>query len=629
MRLLLFLLLFLKFAYLSTQTITADKTVAKDNFIYGNWPAALKEYLKLLEKDSNDATYNYRAGICYLQMFTDRDKAVYHLEKAVKYKVGEKDAAFMLAKAYHLNYNFDQAIVKYNEAINSSTDQNLIKRARQYIEMCNYAKKMIENPLKKIEIKNLGANVNSPEPDYTPYLDEKHSALYFSTRRSKGNPGYVAADGLVTSDIFYCTDLDGEWSKSKSMAGGISTSNDEEIVGLTPEGNTMFLNYFDFVVKDDVLISDKQGKQFKKPVLLPSPVNTSTSREYTGCYHPKEEMIFFSSDKPGGKGGLDIYYTKKIGEGIWTQPVNVEELNTPFDDAFPHIMSDGETMYFASEGHHSMGGFDIFQCKWDTTYKKWVNIENIGYPINTVENDYHIAFDNTGRTAYISSFREHDTQGDLDIYEVTFLDVEPRISTVVGKLYYLAPIDYTDYIEFVTCEKEGVKKRFVQEYLPDDTWKIIDQKREAIKEGFEYITYITLEKDGVTKIFTLDKLPDDHKSYRFINIESKLLPKKNYKKDPSLPPHTKVYIDDGNIDAFDLRTGNKEGEYHVSKKSKRFVMALHEGEHELMIKLDGYEDLKTSVKVPGKSSYQFKIDREFQLTPKSPPAPIHYKNLEN
>lgn len=610
----------------STISQDANKSTAKDNFVFGAWRLARQEYLALLKEDSTNAQYNYRVGICYLQLFEDRNKAVHYLKKAIKYKTTEKDAPFMLAKAYHLNYEFKQAIEKYNEAISSSTDLVLIERAKLYIDMCHTAQKMVENPLKEIEIKNLGPNVNSPEPDYLPYLQEDHSVLFFTTRRTKGNPGYLAWDGLYTSDIFLTTDKEGEWSKARAIGGAVGSSNDEEIVGLSPDGEAMFINFFDFKTKEDIQWSQKINKQYKKPESMADPVSLPNSQEISACLTKDKQAVYFASNRVGGKGGLDIYFTRRLPNGGWAIPVNVEELNTPFDDAYPNIVSSGDKMYFSSEGHGSMGGYDIFSCQWDTTTKKWINIQNIGYPLNTPENDYNITFDNTGRTAYISTFRKQDSMGDVDIYEVTFLDVESRVSTVIAQLYYNAPIDYQNYQTFVFCQKNGITKKFIPEYMPDtNEWKVLERKVEILKPGLEYKTYITLQKGGIKTTYPIEKLPADHKTYEFVNIESKPLPIKDFKL-ALLPTHTKVYLSEGKIDLFDDQ-GKKTASFNVSPNNKRVVMVLHEGSNDVKFNVEGFKSLASEIHVPGKSSYQFKLDKEFELVPLDKAPAVHYSKI--
>ena len=127
--------------------------------------------------------------------------------------------------------------------------------------------------------------------------------------------------------------------------------------------------------------------------------------------------MYFSSDRPGGKGGLDIYSVKKLPNGVWAQPVNVEQLNTPYDDDAPFIHSDNRTLYFSSKGHKTMGGFDIFMSIHNEETGNWSEPQNMGYPLNTADDDIYFVWSADGERGYFSSFRE-DGYGDLDIYVV-------------------------------------------------------------------------------------------------------------------------------------------------------------------------------------------------------------------
>ncbi len=616
-------------AQVNPQQQPGDKAAAKDNYLYGDWKAAMLEYETLLKKDSTNATYNYRAGICYLQTYTNRKKAIEHLEKAIKYKVSEKDAPFMLAKAYHLDMQFDMAIEKYKVALKTTVDPNLINRAKLYVQMCENGKKMVANPLKNIKIENLGPDINSPEPDYYPFIDEVQSTLFFSTKRSKGNSGYLAWDGLYSSDIFISNEKDGKWGKPRTIGGAVGTPQDEEIVGLTPDASHLIINFFDFIIKDDIMVSEKQGKQYKKPELFSLLIDNPATKETSGCFLPDKKTLYFSSTRAGGKGGIDIWMSKKLPTGDWSDPINLDYLNTEWDDAFPHVSSDGNTMFFASEGYESMGGYDIYKCQWDTATKKWINIKNMGYPINSVFNDYNISMDITGRTGYISTFRKENSVGDLDIFEVTFLNVEPRISSVIGKLYYSVPIDYNDYQEFITYEKNGVKKRFVPTYLPDTLqWKFIKKEKEMLKPGTEYKSFVTVKKGETTKVFSTEKIPTDIKGYEFVNIDHKLSPIKNYQpKSSSLPKETRIFFSEAFIKVFEKESNKKVGEYRPNPANNRFLMALSEGNYILKIEADGFKPEELSLSVLGKSSYKFQFEKDFPLTPIKAPESINYTEI--
>lgn len=163
--------------------------------------------------------------------------------------------------------------------------------------------------------------------------------------------------------------------------------------------------------------------------------------------------------------------------------------------------------------------------------------------------------------------------------------------------------------------------------MPDTTvWKVIDRKTETTKEGMEYKTLITIEKNKVSKVFPLEKLPLDHHTYNFVNIESKLLPIKDFKLQ-NMPQTVKVYLDQGTVTVYDLHQQKKQGEFNVSSKNKRAIMALYEGKHKALVQAEGFKDLSTEIYISGKSSYQFKTEKEFELIPLDKVKSVHYLSL--
>ncbi|MFQ3575852.1 MAG: OmpA family protein, partial [Cytophagales bacterium] len=149
---------------------------------------------------------------------------------------------------------------------------------------------------------------------------------------------------------------------------------------------------------------------------------------------PDEKTLYFSSNRPGGFGGRDIYVTQKIAGDEWTEPMNLgPEINTAYDEDAPFIHPDGKTLFFSSRGHQSMGGFDLFKSVLDFKTKKWSNPENLGYPINTADDDVFYVWSPDGSKAYFSSIREEGF-GDKDIYVLKRPDVHNFIIVVRGKV---------------------------------------------------------------------------------------------------------------------------------------------------------------------------------------------------
>lgn len=616
-----------KMSGLKLPPATGDANAAKDNFTFGNYRAALSEYLAFLQKEPKNPLYLYKAGLCYLNGNIDFPKAVEYIQKSIEAGVQEKDAHFQLGRAQHLIYKFDDAIKSYEKGIEVYKNKELEFRAKRNIEMCKNAKILMKNPV-NVTIENLGPEINSPEPDYYPFVDDNETTLFFSTRRTKGNQGYVTDDGYVTSDIFIAYVKDGKWQKAKPIGPTINTPNDEEIIGLVNNGETIFLNLDSWEISGDVLSSEKKGKQYQPPVPLPTPVNTEFI-DMTLFATDDKNTLYFASDRPGGYGGTDLYVSKKLPSGEWSPAYNLgANVNSEYNEYFPMLNKDGKILYFSSEGHNSMGGFDIFKSDWSETDTAWAKPINIGYPINTPDDDMEICFNALGTEAYISSFRK-GSLGDLDIYSVRFNDAEANATVIKGKIYKMIPIDYADNMTFHFYEKEGEIKKFPESWLPKDTgWVFKEKKTENLKPGHKFSIFVTLEKDGEAKKFPLDKIPNDS-SYVFKDIKVTQTPVPNYKAPAKAPPaHTKEVIMDASLFVAVKSTGITHGEYLPNPNSGKYIIIVPPGEYTLTVAAPGFKDYSEDLSVIGKGSFEAEIEKNIILKPEKPIPPIHYSKLK-
>lgn len=415
-------------------SVFTDGKKAREVFASGNMHEAIRHLNELLKIDKNDKEYNALVGYAYLTTNIDKSKAVEHLERAIQNRNSDPYLHYDLGRAYMLCYRFDDAITSFNEFLKKVTkeDEGDLP-AKRYIEMCENAKILI--PLRvNVSIQNVGEDINSEFPDFNPYIDEDEATLYFSTKRDKNKPSVTDIDGFKTSDI-YVADYNGTmWDKVKKLPNTINSAYIEDIVGLSANGETMLICVDNQYGIDDLFISTKLKKNFQRSERLGFTINTA-SREMASMISPDGNWLFFSSDAPGGYGGLDIYYSRKLPNGDWSFPFNAGNIiNTQYEDNFPYIAPDGSTFYFSSQGHNSIGGYDLFKCKWDERTMSFSIPENIGFPINTPEDNKTISVSKSGRYAYISDFRENG-MGDLDIYKVSFLDVDPPFYVINTTLY--------------------------------------------------------------------------------------------------------------------------------------------------------------------------------------------------
>lgn len=428
-----------------------DPEAAKEHFDHRNFVMALPIYLALVKKEPNEYLYNYRTGICYLNLNTNKSFAIPYFEFCTKQAKADNDAWLYLGQAYHHGQKWDQAIGAYN-TYKTKADKDGKARADLYIQQCNNAKVLVRSPL-NVSFANLGKEVNSEFPDYYPFVTQDESMLCFTSRR-KGNVGaaQVEMDGYFASDIYFSKSINGAYSKAKNAGTMVNGNYDEQCVGLSADGTWMTV-YVDNITMAGEIMFSSYTKSFAKPVAFDGIENNINSGfETAGSLSPDGSVLFFASDRDGGQGNTDLYMVRKLPNGKWSLAQNLGAvINTPWGEDFPYMAPDGKTLYFSSEGHNSMGGYDLFYTVWDQENNTWSTPKNIGYPINNTDNNMSICYTEANRVAYISTVREGG-QGDLDIWRVVFNEVQDTYFTLVtGQITVPDPsVQFMDIVISVT-----------------------------------------------------------------------------------------------------------------------------------------------------------------------------------
>ena len=207
----------------------------------------------------------------------------------------------------------------------------------------------------------------------------------------------------------------------------------EVIVGMSGDGAKMLLMKGFEGISGDIFEGDFSDDRLSNIHPLDKKVN-SKAREIAASFSEDGNSIYFVSDRDGGYGGTDIWIIKKVPTGAWGVPFNAgPEVNTELDEDFPNLSPDGKYLYFSSKGHFSMGGYDIFKAKWNPDSNRFMNPRNLGYPINSVDDDMNFRVSRTGRYGYMSALRT-DGYGDYDIYRITINEVESEFSVVRGAI---------------------------------------------------------------------------------------------------------------------------------------------------------------------------------------------------
>lgn len=382
---------------------------------------ALSNYLKVYDFNPNNTSLNYKIGFCYLNTI-QKTKSLSFLEKVEKMDSTLPQLSFLLGKAYHLNMQWDKAIQKYT-AYRSSLSVLQIregdeKEVMKKIEECKVGKKLTAHPV-KVRIEPIDS-VNSSYTDYGPVISADESILMFTSRRDNATGGKIDdALGEYYEDIYVSYKTANGWSKAVNIGPPINTPEHDATVALSPDGQTLY------IYKDkgngNIYECKLKGDKWSKPAKMSGAINTK-HHESSACISPDGNTLYFVSDKPGGLGGRDIYYCKLNKEKKrWNKAVNIGSvINTEYDEEGVFMHPDGKTLYFSSQGHESMGGFDLFKSVWNDSAQQWSQPENLGYPINTPDDDDFFVLSANGKHGYYSSFQPNGVGG-RDLYTITFL----------------------------------------------------------------------------------------------------------------------------------------------------------------------------------------------------------------
>ena len=279
------------------------------------------------------------------------------------------------------------------------------------------------------EPRNLGEGINSAVSEYYPTITLDGSKLIFTRRVNNFNEDFFES----TNDSVTHT-----WSKAKALMGDINTNLNEGAQNISQDGQWLIFtgcNFPDGLGSCDLYISYLTSEGWSTPQNLGNRINTEFW-ESAPSLSPDKRDLYFSSGRPDGYGGKDLYVSHRLPNGRWSEPENLgPEINTAGDESTPFIHADNQTLYFTSNGHIGYGGDDLFYSKKGPK-GVWSKPKNLGYPINTIENEGSLIIAADGQTAYYSSDRS-DSYGGLDLYTFQLRkDVRPlRTLWVKGKVY--------------------------------------------------------------------------------------------------------------------------------------------------------------------------------------------------
>ncbi len=427
----------------------------------GDFKDAIKIFKRILRDEPNNIEVLYNLGHCYLNTSDGPDSAVIFFEKASKNLKQEDyltdlgvDLQLSLGKSYQMLYRYDEALKLYKGFLKSLSpeDTELESEIRKEMQTCENGLDLMAHPV-ELKVKNLGPQVNSKYDDHSPIVSADESILIFTSRRASSYSERMP-DGQYEERIYISHMKGDKFRKAEILKKELFKKPGHVAgVGLSADG-TELLMYRNDVNGKNIYESKFDGTTWTEPVKLPAPINSKYDETHASL-SSDNNMLFFTSNRPGGYGGLDIYQVRRLPDGSWGLPRNMgPEINTEYDEETPIIHPDGKTLFFASEGHNSMGNLDIFysHVNADST---WSEPVNIGYPINTPDDDFFFMPTTTQNKAYYASSKYEDNYGRSDLYEIKYKEpVVNRLAVIKGIVHTTndAPLEN---VRIYVTEKPG------------------------------------------------------------------------------------------------------------------------------------------------------------------------------
>ncbi len=367
----------------------------------GDYKEALFYFKKMVDSDPENANFNFKLGICYMNVPGSESLAVSCFEKAVKHIVPKKKydrkdilekhaplyAWFYLGNVYRITNRLDEALKAYNVFISSpyyygDYNESIVENE---VKACERAKIIQDNPISFTE-ELLDTAVNTTASEIDPVISPDEQTLVFVRR-------------LKFYDAIYMSEKkNGSWGNPVNINPLVGSDGDQYPVALSADGNELYLVKNDD--NQDICVSFREGGTWSKAVALNSKVNSSAD-EASASISSDGKYLYFSSERKGGYGGFDLYVSQREGKLQWGKARNLGSvINTPFDENNPSITNADTTLFFSSKGHFSMGGYDIFYAS--RSGKKWNEPVNIGFPLNNTSDNTGFEVLPGGKSGYLS-----------------------------------------------------------------------------------------------------------------------------------------------------------------------------------------------------------------------------------
>jgi outer membrane protein OmpA-like peptidoglycan-associated protein/tetratricopeptide (TPR) repeat protein len=404
-----------------------DSYYSKKGIWYGS---AFDEYLKAIVYNNSNPELNYKTGVSAL--YSDKkEEAAGFLLKAFEFKNDmTKDILLLTGRALHYAGRYSEAIEKFNAFLTSPGKKSkaTIILVKKSIEECSSALIVTKDTL-RIAINNIGSNINSGSDDYSEVLSTDGKIMFFASRREISKSSDYYPDMKYDENIFISRQINDSWELSATVGKNLTTKYCETPLYINSTNDRLYI-YAGYENGGDIKMSVSKKGKWRSPVTIPYRINTGGS-ETSFTFSPSGNEIYFVTDK-GKKsiGGKDIYFIKKLSERKWSKPQNAgPAVNTVYDEESVRFSKRGDTLWFSSKGHNTIGGFDIFYSVKNRA-GEWDSVKNYGYPVNTPWDElfYHPSPQDDSAFYFVSN--RSGGLGGLDIYHGRILPPEPVVVIV-------------------------------------------------------------------------------------------------------------------------------------------------------------------------------------------------------
>lgn len=400
---------------------------------------ALPIFEKLEQNHPKELYLKYVMGICGLYRSDVHQKSLEYLE--IVYAKNKKAAGirYDLARANHYNNKFDEALLLLEEYLkDKKITERERKDAEQLVEYCNNAKILVAAPV-DAKIENIGDILNTVGSEYVPVITSDESVIIYTYTGDQSvgglQNGYNQADsfGIYYEDVFISHKENGNWVSPSSIGTNINTNIHDAAIAISNDGQKLFVFKDNSYDGGDIYISKLDTTNWSVPEKLSGDVNTA-AWEGSASLSSDEKTLYFSSERPGGFGGRDLYKASLMADGSWGNIKNLgDKVNTRLDDDAPFIHPDGRTLIYSSQGLNSMGSYDIFLTEYTASDSSWSTPKNLGYPINTPDDDRYFVLSTDGNRGYYASGKE----GGFGLHDIYVVDmpndfVKPNVMMVKG-----------------------------------------------------------------------------------------------------------------------------------------------------------------------------------------------------